>query len=949
MNYTKLPKKVLLLLATPVLFSLAVPAGKLVAQSQTETKIRLMAEGLRARDSGDFVTAKTNFEQLLVLAPNDVTVQRLLAGVNETLAKGATAPAAVEAAPTTATAPAAAPAAEPVEVVYDPNKPAKPAASVPASAEPAAVAANPDARAGELAKAEEVRVKQLIKDAEAEAKAAQRLAKDGDLDGAAAKYDAAARSLPVNTLTQETLANIEAGKNDLLIIKSQNLLKQGDTEGAKKALDAYIAATSPEAKAARKQAERINQAELNPPLQPIEKVNPDFVAEQKRLAVLVSKGRSQYVAGDIDGALETFRLVETSSAENPEAKYFLKRIAEDKAKLGTLDREKTRALMLEEVAKGWQRPGLFVEKPIATTTGGGVSSPLRDKMNEIIIPSVSFTGVEMGRVISTLSALSTEYDTKSPEAQKGVNLVLSNQLPGVQVPQVNITLRNMSLKRILDIVTENAGYQYEVQPDLVLIKPSGTDVNLVNEQFPVSKAAIIRMTGSGAASAATPAAAADPFAPAPAAGAPTGGATGGESEGIRRFLQAAGVPFDTVPGASLAYDGASILVTHTSRNIDRIRNILGRYNDVRQVEIEAKFIDVNEGALEELGVTWTANGRGSLVFDPTTGAPVLGTDGKQLTGNYQTQLSSQNRSLVNAFTSSTSASGGSITNSSTGINIPITNNPPSLPGTVGLGGSAGALATISGSIGEFDVSAMIRALSQRTGSDLLSAPKVTVLSGNRATITVAQELRYPQSYGEIQSDVGTGSTGGVGTGASSAGVTITAGTPEDFATRNVGVELAVTPTVEEDDYAISLELNPRVTEFEGFVEYGGSSIAISGGTTVTVPSGFFQPIFSTREINTRVTIWDGATLVMGGLTREEVKRVNDKVPILGDIPILGRAFRSKGESSQKRNLLIFVTANLVSPGGSLKKQELRGVPASSTFQNPALVTPTGPETRVRGN
>jgi general secretion pathway protein D len=61
--------------------------------------------------------------------------------------------------------------------------------------------------------------------------------------------------------------------------------------------------------------------------------------------------------------------------------------------------------------------------------------------------------------------------------------------------------------------------------------------------------------------------------------------------------------------------------------------------------------------------------------------------------------------------------------------------------------------------------------------------------------------------------------------------------------------------VEEDDYSISLELNPKVTEFEGFMEYGGPSIAISGGRTVTVPPGFFQPVFSVREVSTRVTIW----------------------------------------------------------------------------------------------
>jgi general secretion pathway protein D len=126
--------------------------------------------------------------------------------------------------------------------------------------------------------------------------------------------------------------------------------------------------------------------------------------------------------------------------------------------------------------------------------------------------------------------------------------------------------------------------------------------------------------------------------------------------------------------------------------------------------------------------------------------------------------------------------------------------------------------------------------------------------------------------------------------------------------------MAVTPIVEADN-RISLQLEPSVTEFDGFVEYGGASLAVSGGATVTVPSGFFQPIFSTRRIRTEVTIDDGATVVMGGLTREEVREVRDRVPVLGRLPIVGRLFRSHGRSTQKRNLLIFVTAKLVDPHG----------------------------------
>jgi len=264
---------------------------------------------------------------------------------------------------------------------------------------------------------------------------------------------------------------------------------------------------------------------------------------------------------------------------------------------------------------------------------------------------------------------------------------------------------------------------------------------------------------------------------------------------------------------------------------------------------------------------------------------------------------------------------------------------PALPTLIDLASGIGSTATAGWSLRGYDIDLAIRAISRKTGSDLMSAPKVTVLSGKRASITVAQEMRYPETYGRIESTAS--SAGGNNNGGSgNAAISITAGTPQDFVTRNVGVELAVTPNVENDD-TISLILEPKVTEFDGFVEYGGPSVALAGATTVTVPSGFYQPIFSVREISIEVTVFDGATVVMGGLTRDEVKTVKDSVPILGDIPGLGRLFRSEGETRQKRNLLIFVTANLVSPGGSPARQNYNNVSANSLFQNPTIMTPAG--------
>ena len=572
-------------------------------------------------------------------------------------------------------------------------------------------------------------------------------------------------------------------------------------------------------------------------------------------------------------------------------------------------RPTTRAEMLDQVDQSWRSAGDRGARSRAPEVTDR-ASPLEQKLDRIVLPNVSFTHVELGRVASALSAASEQFDS-TDIGQKGVNVVLID--PTGKPPAVSLALRNLSLRRVLDLVTDSVGYQYEVQADAVVLRPDGEAAPLETAYFPVSRSTVIRTTGLGASPAAggskqdMAGARTDPVSPA------------SEAAALKEFLQQAGVDFEATPGSGLAYDGSGVFATHTHRQLERIRAILTRYSAVRQVQIEAKFMEVQDGALDELGIQWNFSRRGLPQINPETGAPVLDANGRPVFLPQETyDTSGTNRTLAQAFSGAQSANAIIIDGKAV-----AGTQAPRLPGSVSLGDHATGFANISGMVGEFDMNAVIRALAQKQGTDLLSAPRVTVLSGHPATITVAQEMRYPQSYGEIQSQVGS-TAGGASGGSGSAGVTITAGTPQEFATRNVGVELTCTPTVEEDGYSISLDLNPKVTEFEGFVEYGGPSLAISAGTSVTVPPGFYQPIFSVREVATKVTIWDGATLVMGGLTREEVKKVDDKVPILGSIPLLGRLFHSKGESTQKRNLLIFVTAHLVNPGGGPAYDESRG-------------------------
>jgi general secretion pathway protein D len=100
-------------------------------------------------------------------------------------------------------------------------------------------------------------------------------------------------------------------------------------------------------------------------------------------------------------------------------------------------------------------------------------------------------------------------------------------------------------------------------------------------------------------------------------------------------------------------------------------------------------------------------------------------------------------------------------------------------------------------------------------------------------------------------------------------------------------------------------------DFEGFINYNTYAVANSTQFTFTIP----QPIFNKRQITTSVIIWDGQTVVLGGLIREDNVKTIDKIPFLGDIPLVGRFFQSKTDSSTKRNLIIFLSARIVDPSG----------------------------------
>ncbi|MDR3144263.1 MAG: hypothetical protein LBT64_02050 [Puniceicoccales bacterium] len=559
-------------------------------------------------------------------------------------------------------------------------------------------------------------------------------------------------------------------------------------------------------------------------------------------------------------------------------------------------RNDMRRELLDDVAEKWNiappAADASAEKPtVLLPKKDACGGELFDKINGIFIAQMKFVNTPLSHAIEALANAAYANDKNSDEDNRGVNIVLLGATAADE-PVVNLSLKNISLHRLIELVAKSVSYKFDIANDAVIFYRANMADDIVETQiFPMSRATLIRLTGLQGINhhAHKNSDAAETMAD--------------EERAIKDFFQRAGVNFKDIPGSDLAFDGSQIIVTNTGRNLRKIDCLLKKYSEVKQVEIEAKFLEVQQGVLDELGFRWQFGDRKNAdngFF--RTGRPGQSTDSDKIDNL---------RSLSDAFASTNFSRGNGTIVSAENNATTIPNQAPNLPLQVNLGAVSVPLGGFTGVLNRVKCDVIVKALEQHAGSDLMSAPKITVLSGKTAEITVAMELRYPRSYGDTHSEVGVGSSG---SGTSSAGVTITAGTPQDFATRNVGVEMSVTPIVEADS-SISLQLEPKVTEFEGFVEYGGSSIGISSGITATIPSGFYQPIFSTREIHTEVNILDGSTVVMGGLTREEVKEVHDKVPILGDIPLLGRLFRSDSETSQKRNLLIFVTAHTVPPCG----------------------------------
>jgi type II secretory pathway component GspD/PulD (secretin) len=328
-------------------------------------------------------------------------------------------------------------------------------------------------------------------------------------------------------------------------------------------------------------------------------------------------------------------------------------------------------------------------------------------------------------------------------------------------------------------------------------------------------------------------------------------------QAIRRFVP-------QPDGSDLLFDQKShaLIVKNTIENLARVEDIIETLDVCPpQVLIEARFISTGVTDLRELGIDWVLN-------SPYV---VMGSD-----DHPRTQINS----------------GGTVgftppANAAQGLNV-----------------------TYEGLLTDPMFKAVIHALEKTGKARTLSVPKVTTVNNRVASIRVGEDFRYYDEY-DIQSTPSQ-VTGTAGNTVYSS-VLVPVGTPK---LEKLGIELKVRPSVGADMSSVTLQLLPEISEFVRYETYEvAAGNATPNGTVTNGTSTVKLPIFRRSKIETEVIVQSGETVVMGGLITSAESKRKEKVPFLASIPLLGLLFQNDMTDQEQKNLLIFVTATIISERG----------------------------------
>ena len=511
----------------------------------------------------------------------------------------------------------------------------------------------------------------------------------------------------------------------------------------------------------------------------------------------------------------------------------------------------------------------------------------------------------METIRRALISLSRQFD---PEVSKaGVNFVVSSDI--VEVQPVTLRLKQTSLAEVVRYISQIAGVKaritdigvtfgplVEKRPDLIPRNFTVSPSFFKGEDAAVDSTANVR-GGGGATSVGTE-------------------TSSGLSE--QKKLVALGVSFPEGAYAVYNKNTSQLKVVNNAEMLDLIGQLISAAEEeTLLIQVGIRLVEINQLDLDSVTMNSTL-GQAGLSAVPAG----LNSSSGGATPKASTQQG------VNAQLNQVQGVGLLPNNTlqsflQTGV-LAGTNQTSSYAlNTMDLGGTI---------LNGMQFRALITAVSQKNSANVLANPSIVLKRGQKGVIEVIQEFKYVKEFNDPQSSIRSINTGSSGGGSNSVNVsanqsvpgpeTVIGSCPSSISDAvPIGVKMGVKPDVTGDNSRVLLELEPSFVDFEGFINYGtqiNSSYTLTyfNQAVTILTNNIQQPVFIRRDLTLpAVEVTDGYTLLLGGLLREDIQKIDEKVPIIGDIPIFGRAFQGKTEQAIKKNTLIFVTPRILRVDG----------------------------------
>ncbi len=558
----------------------------------------------------------------------------------------------------------------------------------------------------------------------------------------------------------------------------------------------------------------------------------------------------------------------------------------------------------------------------------------------------------------------------------------------VPEPEVTLSLSDVTLRELLQEICSNAECVFNVSDRGINIYMANDPSSKVLEQRVWRNVPLSFIQGSGEEEEEGGDEEEDAFA--------SGSKGGKQKVDAKKELKRQGICMFESKKANAWYSRRlqQLTVYSTTDDLDSVEDALLEFQEAQpqMIKVTTKFVEVTQQNDEELSFDWVVNpfsvsNNGTTFLGGVTGANSTPTrtykdfvtspgagygNNHHNNGSWPVTNNSNFASDTDPVTQGLVTGGlrsGNGAISSSNMDSLLTGGSPAATSTDNAHVAPGIL-SLSGIYDSGSFQMIMRGLSQKQGVDMMNAPSLVITPAEEvlespedpdvqspithegdARIEIVRRFVYPTGYTEPQIPDQGGSSIGSSTNVTMSVPVAAPSNPDDWGVQEVGLIMAIKVDEAPRNNIIKFSrFIVRIVDFEGFVNYG--SPIVSGVATnnvveqiVLTENRIDQPVFGRKLINTRLSLFDGHTVAIGGMIEDQVQKVEDKVPVFGDLPLIGRFFRSNAESHIRKNLTVFVTADIIDAAGKpVRNRSVEETPAGNAvapglFPEDGLVNP----------